>query len=225
MKTVIALAALFGLGGMMHDARADFVVGMQGGFSSTPAVSSSSRTGNHLSLPLDGDGTALGLFAQSRHAINDDITIGIHLGYAHDTAEWERTFDSSSTEFPVLSNTYKYEVEYAYDILGFLRYRGEKISPFVMLGLTNMKVEDTYVGHFMQKDRFLSVTTRTGSNTMNGWKLAVGAEYALGDDKVIQVLMHYADFSSERFHAINSRSGYEFETQQTGIRIAIGRRF
>jgi len=135
-----------------------------------------------------------------------------------------RTSDSSSIDFPVNSTTYKYEVEYAYDILGFLQYRGEKISPFAMLGITNMKVENTYVYQLRRKDGFLGITTRTANNTMNGWKFAAGAEYQLGGDKVIQVLMHYADFASETFHT-TGLPRTDFKTKQTGIRIAIGRRF
>jgi len=88
MKTVIALAALVGLFGMMHgEARADFVAGLQGGFASTAAEFRNSSNQFRLQIPFESESTALGLFAQSRHDINDDITLGIHLGYAHDTAE------------------------------------------------------------------------------------------------------------------------------------------
>lgn len=196
------------------NAQADFVAGVRAGTSSVYGEIDARPT-------LDGTlgenetGSSFGAFGQYRHTLGNNVVLGVHLGYENDSTEWDVGVYEDAQNFV----TGKVEIGRVIDLLGVVTSEGNrKVNPIAMFGLSRMTLEASGNGKLANVD-----TPYKADDTLTGWKLALGAEFPVGESWLGHVLLHHVDYGDGSFK--NQYGNYDIEGNHTGLRLGIGYRF
>ncbi len=220
MKATPLIALATALVALSTNASAEFTLGLQAGSS-----------GTNLEV-VDGEydererAKAYGVFAQYGYAVNNRLTMGVHLGWAADGAEWEilDTYTGTYAGIPDddgdnegLLIKREIEIDDVLDLLAFLKYDYAKVSPFIMLGFSRMDADFMYTS--------ASNDNRSKDDiTLTGAKIALGLEFPLGENVVFHALAHYADYGKESVIDFDDTK-FEIETERSGIQVGIAYTF
>ncbi|ESX19612.1 hypothetical protein X767_23055 [Mesorhizobium sp. LSJC264A00] len=163
---------------------------------------------------MDPDGFVGGIYAGYNYQLGNNLVLGIEgdINYA-DVHGLSPLLSAAGISFP--DQNFDGKVDWTGSIRGRLGYSIDRFLPFVTAGgaFAHYDVGNTVVG-----------TEHALNDTLSGWTVGVGADYAFTDSLIGRVEYRYSDFGTTRAGAVLFQD-YDVDLKTNDIRIGLAYKF
>lgn len=187
----------------------------------------------------DGSGGNFGVFGEWRTAVNDRVSLGVHLAFGQSETDYEDSLTGSidlqnfvaGHAMDVGDVTLNFEAEQGQtlDLLGVVAWPRADFTPFVMFGYSSVEVETEFsiTGSGFTDNAFNITASDGDEETLTGYKLVAGVEGTFAPNWIWHAALEYADYGDETFtHEFGAIITEEkAELDQTGVRVGVAYTF
>ena len=189
-----------------------------------------SPIGKATSWSPDGDGFVGGLYAGYNFEVGNNIVLGAETDFVWGDIK-DNSFESDQYTTASAFN-YNTEQRIKQKWAGATRvrvgYAMDRFMPYIAGGVAYTKVDSS--GSTYLSDRVTGVTAAgsvlnySSSNTLTGWTIGAGVDYAVTDNVLVRLEYRYADYGDKTNHYVDGFSE-KVDYKSNDVRVGVAYKF
>lgn len=167
----------------------------------------------------DPSGFIGGLYAGYNYDLGNNIVIGVDTDWVWsnmDESDSATYFGGTTSEYTIKS---KLKEKWAGATRARVGYAVDRWMPYIAGGVAYAKVDS----NFRIKDsagNVVSGYSASGSDTMTGWTIGAGFDYAMTDHVILRAEYRYTDFGDEDYSKDNVKYNVDYKTNDFRVGVA-----